>query len=181
MLMLTCGFGVGVIPMIWSEVGDAMNRTANLRTLIKTLTYVDDFLVGGGTQDHVRQGAAVVHEIIRGVLGPTGLSEKKNVHAQKADILGILVDCTKGTLRPKDKAIEKLFFVAFIVDLTKRLPLSYWQCIQSLTNLYSTVMHGRMRPFVAALTSTNSLTTATYERNTRETENTSATYSRSSY
>ena len=37
MLMLTCGFGVGVTPMIWSEVGDAMNRTANLRTLIKKL------------------------------------------------------------------------------------------------------------------------------------------------
>ena len=103
-------------------------------------------------QDHVRQAAAVVHEIIRGVLGPTGLSEKKNLHAQVADILGILVDCTKGTLRPKDKAIEKLFFVAFSVDLTKRLPLTYWQCIQSLPNLYSTVMHG-MRPFVAALTS----------------------------
>ena len=72
----------------------------------------------------MRQAAAVVHEIIRGVLGPTGLSEK-NVHAQVADILGILVDCTKGTLRPKDKAIEKLFFVAFSVVLTKRLPLSY--------------------------------------------------------
>ena len=43
--------------------------------------------------DHVRQAAAVVHEIIRGVLGLTGLSEKKNVHAQVADILGILVDC----------------------------------------------------------------------------------------
>ena len=42
MLMLTCGFGVGVTPMIWSEVGDAMNRTANLRTLSKTFTYVDD-------------------------------------------------------------------------------------------------------------------------------------------
>jgi len=150
MLMLTCGFGVGVTPMIWSEVGDAMNRTANLRTLIKTFTYVDDFL-GGGRYDHARQAAAIVQEIIRGVLGPTGLSEKKNVFAQKADILGILVDCTKGTLRPKDKAIEKLFYVAFSVDLSKKLPLSYWQCIQSLTNLYSTVMHG-MRPFVAALT-----------------------------
>ena len=101
-----------------------MNRTANLRTLIKTFTYVDDFL-GGGKQDHVRQAAAVVHEIIRGVLGPTDLSKKKNVHAQQvADILGILVDCTKGTLRPKDKAIEKQFFVAFSVDLTKRLPLT---------------------------------------------------------
>ena len=75
----------------------------------------------------------MVHEIIRGVLGPTGLSEQKNVHAQVADILGLHVDCTKGALRPNKKAIEKLFFVAFSVDLTKRLPLSYWQCIQSLT------------------------------------------------
>ena len=123
MLMLTCGFGVGVTPMmIWSEVGEAMNRTTNLRILIRTFTYVDDFM-GGGKQDQVRQVATVVHEKIRGVPGPTGLSE--NVHAQVADILGILVDCTKGTLRPKDKAIEKLFFVAFSVDLTKRLPLSY--------------------------------------------------------
>ena len=62
MLMLTCGFGVGVIPMIWSEVGDGINRTANLRTLIKTSTYVDVFL-GGRKQDHERQAAAVVpHE-----------------------------------------------------------------------------------------------------------------------
>ena len=45
-----------------------------------------------------------------------------------------------------------LFFVAFSVDLAKQLPPSYWQSIQSLTNLDSTVMHG-MRPFVAALTS----------------------------
>ena len=57
MLMLTCGF---VTPIIWSEVGDAMNRTANLRTLIKSFTYVDDFLCGG-KQNHVRQAASVVH------------------------------------------------------------------------------------------------------------------------
>ena len=54
MLMLTC------------EVGDAMNRTANLRTLIKTFTYVDDFL--GAGKDHVRHAASVVHEIIRGAV-----------------------------------------------------------------------------------------------------------------
>ena len=77
MLMLTCGFGVGVTPMIWSEVGDAMNRTANLRTLIKTFTYVNDSL-DGGKQDRVRQAATVVHEIIRGVLGPAhGLVAKE--------------------------------------------------------------------------------------------------------
>ena len=51
-------------PMIWSKVGDAMNCTVNLRTRIKTFTYVDDFL-GGGKQDHIRHAASVVHEIIR--------------------------------------------------------------------------------------------------------------------
>ncbi len=76
MLTLTCGFGAGVTPMIWSEVGDLMNRTANLCTRIKTFTYVDNFL-GGGMQDYIRHAASVVHEIIRGILGPTGLSERK--------------------------------------------------------------------------------------------------------
>ena len=121
MLMLTCGFGVGVTTMIWSEVGDAMNRTANLRTRIKTFTYVDNFLGGrmqarriGGTRDYSR--CTWPHRIVG----------RKNAHAQIADILGILVDCTKGALRPKDKVIEKLLFVAFSVDLSKRLPLSYW-------------------------------------------------------
>ena len=71
---------------------------------LKHFTYIDDFL-GGSRQDHVCEAATVVHEIIRGVLGLTGLSEKKNVGAQVADIVGILVECTKGTLRPKDKAI----------------------------------------------------------------------------
>ena len=66
MLMLTCGFGVGVTPRIWSEVGDAMNRTANLRTLLDQDIHL--------TQDHVCKVATVA---IRGVLGPTGLSERK--------------------------------------------------------------------------------------------------------
>jgi hypothetical protein len=58
---------------------------------------LDDDFLGGGTKELVRQPAAVVHEIIRGDLGPTGLSAKKNVHAQVADILGILTSMTKRT------------------------------------------------------------------------------------
>ena len=30
MIMLTCGFGVGVTPMVWSLLGDAMNIKANV-------------------------------------------------------------------------------------------------------------------------------------------------------
>jgi hypothetical protein len=51
-------------------------------------------------------------------------------------------------MRPKVTAIEKLFYVLFSVDATLPQPLAYWQCLASLTNLYSQVLHG-MHPFVA--------------------------------
>jgi len=53
-------------------------------------------------------------------------------------------------MQPKDKAIEKLFFVLFSIDIEKPQTLQYWKCISSLVNLYSQVIHG-MRPFVVLI------------------------------
>jgi hypothetical protein len=110
---------------------------------------VDDFF-GAGTYEDTKKSEQVVHTAITGTLGPEGLSVKKNVHSQRAEILGILVDFQAGTMRPKDKGIEKLFYVLFSVDISKPLPLKYWQCLASLTNLYSHVIHG-MRPHVSPI------------------------------
>ena len=150
MLMLTCGFGVAITPMVWGVVGDALNRKVNGAAPSRTFTYVDDFF-GAGTYEDTIQTQAIVHETITNVLGPEGLSIKKNVHAQTAEILGILIDLPTATMRPKDKAIEKLYYVLFSIDSAKPQPMRYWQCLASLVNLYSQVLHG-MRPFVAALT-----------------------------
>ena len=149
MLMLTCGFGVAVTPMIWSVLGDALNRYVNAHAPTHVFTYVDDFF-GAGTHEDTTQSQLVVHEAITGTLGPEGLSVKKNVHSQRAEILGILIDFQQGTMRPKDKGLEKLFYVLFSVDISKPLPLKYWQCLASLTNLYSHVIHG-MRPHVSPI------------------------------
>ena len=44
MIMLTCGFGVAVTPMIWAVIGDALNRKINrIAPSSRTSTYVDDF------------------------------------------------------------------------------------------------------------------------------------------
>ena len=51
---------------------------------------------------------------------------KKNVFAQVAEILGILVDYTTGTVRPKDKAIEKMFYLLFSINAEEPQPLRYW-------------------------------------------------------
>ena len=123
-----------------------MNRRANRLAPYHTFTYVDDFF-GAGTFTDTISTQAIVHETI----DKEGLSVKKNVHAQIAEILGILINFPSATMRPKDKAIEKLFFLLFSIDIEKQQTLQYWQCISSLVNLYSQVMHG-MRPFVALIT-----------------------------
>jgi hypothetical protein len=86
-----------------------MNRLAPSHTF----TYVDDFF-GAGTSADTISTAAIIHETVDKVLGPEGLSVKKNVDAQITDILGILINFLSATMRPKDKAIEKLFFVRAI-------------------------------------------------------------------
>ena len=149
MIMLTCGFGVGVTPMVWSLLGDAMNIKVNADGPCVVFTFVDDFL-GAGSLPDALASQTVAHNVIRAVMGFEGLSVKKNVFAQTAEILGILVNCVDGTLRPKDKALDKLYFVLFSIDIHKPQSLKYWQCLSSLVNLYSPFIRG-MRPFVAAI------------------------------
>jgi len=149
MIMLTCGFGHGVTPMVWSLLGDAMNIKVNDGGPCPVFTFVDDFLGGGSYQDALTS-QELTHIVIRDVMGYEGLSVKKNVFSQTAEILGILVNCVDGTLRPKDKALDKLFFVLFSIDIQKPQSLQYWQCLSSLVNLYSPFIRG-MRPFVAAI------------------------------
>jgi hypothetical protein len=149
MIMITCGFGVTVTPMAWSVIGDAMNRTVNRTTPQPVFIFVDDFF-GSGTLPETLASQQKVHETINGVLGPDGDSVKKNVLAQKAEILGILVDYTTGTVRPKDRAIEKMFYLIFSIDIRAPQPLRYWQCLASIINLYAPVMVG-LTPFVAPI------------------------------
>ena len=159
MIMLTCGFGVGgVTPMVWSLIRDAMNRLVNLAKLCRIFTFVVDYM-GAGSEEDAQASQELTHTVIRGVVGYEGLSMKKNIFPQIIEILGIQVNCIEGTLRPKDKALDKLFFVLFSVDITAAQGLKYWECISSLVTLYSPYMRG-MRPFVAAI---NHMTSVAYK------------------
>ena len=149
MIMLTCGFGVGVTPMVWSMIGDALNRHVQALCVCIIFTFVDDFF-GAATWHDAMEAQTRVHQAIRGTLGFEGLSVKKNVFSQTAEILGFHVDFPNETVRPKTPAIEKLFFVLFVINAHEPQTLRYWQCLASLVNLYSPVMRG-MRPFVAQI------------------------------
>ena len=146
MLMLTCGFGVSITPMVWSTIGDALKRAVNKISPVGVDAFVDDFM-GAGTLTDTVAGQLATQNIVTGVLGAEGISVKKSILAQCTEILGILTDFVKGTVRPKDKAIEKLFYVLFSIDSDAPQPLVYWQCLSSLTNMYSHFLRGA-RPFV---------------------------------
>jgi hypothetical protein len=122
--------------MVWSLLGDAMNIKVNAAGPCSVFTFVDDFL-GAGSLSDALASQTVTHTVIRAVMGFEGLSVKKNVFAQTAEILGILVNCVDETLRPKDKALDKLYFVLFSIDIKQPQSLKYWQCLSSLENLYS--------------------------------------------
>ena len=54
MVMLTCGFGVAVTPMVWAVIDDALNRKINRIAPSHTFTYVDDFFGAGSHKDTSR-------------------------------------------------------------------------------------------------------------------------------
>ena len=149
MLLLSCGFGVAVTPMIWGVIGNALNRKINRVTPSRTFTYVDDFF-GAGSYNDTSQIQQIVHDTINAVFCPEAYPSKRMDTRKRAEILGILIDLPTATMRPKDNAIENLFYVLFSIDAAKSQPLAYSQCLASLINLYSQVMHG-MRPFVVPL------------------------------
>jgi hypothetical protein len=92
MLMLICGLGVAVTPMIWGVIGDALNRKINrIAPSHTSFTYVNDFFGAGSYEDTIQIQHIVHNNTINAVLGPEGLSVKQNVHAQTPEIIGILI------------------------------------------------------------------------------------------
>ena len=165
-VMLTGGFGHASTPMQWDVVGGAILRRVqsgcpeedssvappcDISPLQSPVDmYVDDSF-GAGRADHVQMARDRVVLVSEGVLAPTAaISKDKSVLAPAADILGYYVDCTAATIRPKDRAIDKLFFVLFSFNCAESQPLVLWQCLSSLVNMYSHVVRG-MRPFVTAI------------------------------
>ena len=140
MIMLTRGF----TPMVWSIVGDALNRNVQALRMRVVFTFVGDFF-GTGTLQHA-------------IEAQDGLSMKKDFFTQTAEIQGFLGDFPTGTVRPKNGAIEKMYFVLFKINARASQTLRYWQCLASLVTMYSPVVRGT-RPFIAQINAMTSKAT----------------------
>lgn len=148
-IMLTGGFGHCVTPMVWSLFGEAITRRVIELAKCPVHTFVDDSF-GAGIFAHAIEARDLIQSITRGVIGPTAISVEKSVLDTQAEILGFLVDLLKGTIRPKDKALDKIFFVMFRIDTSIPQSLEMWQCVASVAEFYSPGLRG-MKAFVAPL------------------------------
>jgi hypothetical protein len=85
------------------------------------------------------------------IFGPNSLAEKSLLPCTKGEVLGWYVDLELEVIRPNDKAIRKLMFAFFTVDLNaKTWPLQRCQILASLAERYSLVLSG-MKNFVHPL------------------------------
>lgn len=148
-IMITGGFGHCVTPMIWSLVGEAINRRARRFVHCPIHIFVDD-TVGAGLPAHALEAQAVVQRSTEEVLGAGSTAPDKSSAGPREVIFGFLVDFVTATLSPKDLAIDKIFFVFFHVDIDISHPLEVWQCLASLAQFYAQGVRG-MSAFVAPL------------------------------
>ena len=115
MIMLTCEFGAGVTQIVWS---------LNIARICRVFSFFDDYM-GAGSKKGALTSQELSNTMIREGVGYEGQSAKKNVFYRKTEIFGIQVNCIEGMLRTKEKALNRLVFVLFSIEIKEAQGLKY--------------------------------------------------------
>jgi len=150
MIYISGCFGYHACPLIFGVFSRAICRACRKLCRGVLFVYVDD-LIGFSHWSTASDDQAGAQDIILRTFGPMSLAKKSVLPCLAGEVLGWFVDLQLGLIRPSDKAIRKLMFAFFTVDLTaKRLPLQQCQMLASLAQRYSLALRG-MGNFVTPL------------------------------
>ena len=156
MIYIAGCFGYHACPLIFGVFSRAISRALISLCSGVVYVYVDD-LIGFS---HMSVAVADQHAaqcLITDIFGPNSLAKKTLPPCLVGEVLGWTVDLEKEVIRPNDKAIRKLMFAFFMVDLTAtHWPLQQCQMLASLAERYSLALCG-MKNFVQALHNLTSL------------------------
>lgn len=150
-MIYTAGcFGLAICPLIFGVFSRALQRVISSRIAGTLFIYVDD-LIGVSHSSSAAEDQLKAQDVITATFGPRSLADKSVWPCLQAEILGWFVDLDLGTIRPNDRAIKKLMFAFFTVDLhARRWPLRQCQMLASLAERYSLALCG-MSNFVQPL------------------------------
>ena len=144
-------FGWQAAPAVWQVFARAFQETIQKRIHGVVSWYVDDSM-GFSHYSHAHRDQAVVEEVVTSALGAKGLDPAKTHEpSTSGEVIGWYVCLVQGTFRPKDRAIRKLMYVFFSVDLSATyIGLEHAQRLASLAERYSLGVSS-VRPFTAPL------------------------------
>ena len=143
-------FGLHICPLIFGVFSRAICRFLERVCQGSVHVYVDD-LIGFTHVSEAAKDQAAAQDIITRTFGPASLAPKSLLPCVAGEVLGWFVDLEMKCIRPNDKAIRKLMFAFFTVDLrAKRWPLQQCQMLASLAQRYSLALRG-MHNFVQPL------------------------------
>ena len=150
-MIYTAGcFGLAICPLIFGVFSRALGRVISARLSGKVFIYVDD-LIGVSHESTAEGDQLLAQEVIKGTFGPGALADKSVWPCLQGEVLGWFIDLDLGIIRPNDKAIKKLMFAFFTVDLqARRWSLRQCQMLASLAERYSLALSG-MSNFVQPL------------------------------
>lgn len=150
MIYIAGCFGYHACPLIFGVFSRAISRALAVLCSGVVYVYVDD-LIGFSHLSSADADQKAAQRLILNVFGPKSLADKSLTPCLHGDVLGWTVDLVKEVLRPNDKAIRKLMFAFFTVDLQEsHWPLQQCQMLASLAERYSLALCG-MKNFVHAL------------------------------
>lgn len=152
MIYLSGCFGYHACPLIFGVFSRAIARAIALRCAGSVHIYVDD-VIGFSHVSVAAVDQSIAQEIIIRTFGPKSLADKSLPPSLSGEVLGWTLDLVSELIRPNDKAIRKLMFAFFFVDLqASRWPLQRCQMLASLAQRYSLALCG-MKNFVQPLNS----------------------------
>lgn len=152
MIYLSGCFGYHACPLIFGVFSRAIARVLALACAGSVHIYVDD-LIGFSHVSNASVDQSIAQEIIIRTFGPNSLADKSLPPSVSGEVLGWTIDLVSELIRPNDKAIRKLMFAFFSVDLhASRWPLQRCQMLASLAQRYSLALCG-MKNFVQPLNS----------------------------
>ena len=150
MIYISGCFGYHACPLIFGVFSRAITRVLTRLCSGSVYVYVDD-LIGFSHMSAAVEDQKIAQEVIIRTFGPNSLAEKSLLPCQSGEILGWTVDLIRELIRPNDKAIRKLMFAFFTVDLeAEKWPLRQCQMLASLAERYSLALSG-MKNFVQPL------------------------------
>ena len=149
MIFHTGHFGWSGTPFAFGVVTRAIRHELKNRLKGGSDIYVDDYF-WVCLQEFLGENIRISTEVVENLLGPGSVAVDKLENGRQLDIIGWHFDLDLRSVSLTERAVHKLVYGFFSVDVKDKMSLKFLQKLASWTNLYSSILR-HLRPYATAL------------------------------